>query len=179
MNAACTICKRPLKDPRSLERGMGPVCARRRGTPFRAEPDDEALEKTRKLIDGLFGLVEESYAFFIPEHVPDVILRRDGAGNALANIPHKLVYHSPTGFEFGYGGSGPADLALNILAQVLPLRQAWILHQEFKWRFIAAAPREGGTIRGTAIKAWLENTARECPGTIEIKEEVKNEHHGN
>lgn len=26
-----------------------------------------------------------------------------------------LVVHSPTGFEWGYGGSGPADLALSIL----------------------------------------------------------------
>lgn len=27
-----------------------------------------------------------------------------------------VVWHSPTGFEYGYGGSGPADLALSILA---------------------------------------------------------------
>jgi len=25
------------------------------------------------------------------------------------------VYHSPTGFEWGYGGSGPADLARSIM----------------------------------------------------------------
>jgi hypothetical protein len=30
-------------------------------------------------------------------------------------LPH-IVYHSPTGFECGYPGSGPADLALSILA---------------------------------------------------------------
>lgn len=28
---------------------------------------------------------------------------------------HHLVVHSPTGFEWGYHGSGPADLALSIL----------------------------------------------------------------
>lgn len=27
-----------------------------------------------------------------------------------------IIHHSPTGFEFGYNGSGPADLALSILA---------------------------------------------------------------
>ncbi len=30
------------------------------------------------------------------------------------NVPHLGVHHSPSGFEFGYGGSGPADLALNV-----------------------------------------------------------------
>src|SRR5512135_81505 len=29
-----------------------------------------------------------------------------------------LVKHSPTGFSWGYGGSGPADLALSILRDV-------------------------------------------------------------
>jgi hypothetical protein len=31
-------------------------------------------------------------------------------------LRQRIVYHSPTGFEWGYAGSGPADLALNILA---------------------------------------------------------------
>ena len=29
-------------------------------------------------------------------------------------------HHSPDGFEIGHGGSGSADLALNVLADVLP-----------------------------------------------------------
>ena len=28
----------------------------------------------------------------------------------------QVVWHSPTGLEYGYGGSGPADMALSILA---------------------------------------------------------------
>jgi hypothetical protein len=32
-----------------------------------------------------------------------------------SNVPHLVTYHSPTGFEFGYRGSGPADLSLNIV----------------------------------------------------------------
>lgn len=34
------------------------------------------------------------------------------------SLPH-IVLHSPTGFEWGYEGSGPADLALSILAEHL------------------------------------------------------------
>ncbi|MBT9252140.1 MAG: hypothetical protein KM296_00220 [Brockia lithotrophica] len=32
---------------------------------------------------------------------------------------HHVERHSPTGFEWGYGGSGPADLALSILHDYL------------------------------------------------------------
>ena len=35
------------------------------------------------------------------------------------NVPHNIVYHSPTGFEWGYAGSGPADLALNLAELVV------------------------------------------------------------
>lgn len=64
-------------------------------------------------------------------------------------LPHKM-HHSPTGFEIGYGGSGPAELAMSILADVyrnesptirimsgsVP-KTAWDFHQEFKWKFLA------------------------------------------
>lgn len=40
---------------------------------------------------------------------------RDGATGKEYMLRH-VVAHSPTGFEMGYGGSGPADLALSILA---------------------------------------------------------------
>jgi hypothetical protein len=36
------------------------------------------------------------------------------------NIPQAVVSHSPSGFEWGYGGSGPSDFALNILHLFLP-----------------------------------------------------------
>lgn len=47
--------------------------------------------------------------------------------------------HSPDGFEWGYGGSGPAQLALAILCEHFGdkvLAQAW--YQQFKFRVIAA-----------------------------------------
>lgn len=50
-----------------------------------------------------------------------------------------LARHSPTGFEWGYGGSGPAQLALAILAEhCAEVRDALNLHQRFKWNVIAA-----------------------------------------
>jgi len=54
-----------------------------------------------------------------------------------------LDNHSPTGFEWGYGGSGPAQLALAILADALADdTAAQRLHQDYKWRVIAQLERD-------------------------------------
>lgn len=97
--------------------------------------------------------------------IQDVTCRRSAAGVDVS-IPQSVVHHSPAGFEWGYGGSGPADLALNILAAIFPgdevkcfrgrcSETAWSLHQEFKWKFVAALPRDGGVIRAVAVEHWL------------------------
>lgn len=90
----------------------------------------------------------------------DVILSRNG-NRVEVNVKRKYVYHSPDGFEFGYGGSGPSDLALNILSQYLYPHEAFKYHQDFKWKFVATIPREGGIIKGediyNYIKEKLEN----------------------
>jgi hypothetical protein len=50
----------------------------------------------------------------------------------------KVVNHSPTGFEFGYCGSGPAQLALAILLDVTGDEDlASRHHQAFKSNFVA------------------------------------------
>lgn len=69
-----------------------------------------------------------------------------------------VVLHSPTGMEWGYAGSGPADLALSILTDFLGSRiKAERLHQWFKSRFIAGLPRnEDWEITGDQITGWLE-----------------------
>lgn len=49
-----------------------------------------------------------------------------------------LARHSPTGFEWGYPGSGPAQLALAIMADALGDDQrALCLYQGFKVRVIS------------------------------------------
>jgi hypothetical protein len=84
-------------------------------------------------------------------NVPAHIYRgsRDGRGNAVVkadfaplNPRLDLDNHSPTGFEWGYPGSGPAQLALAILADALENDiKAVRLHQSFKFRVIANLPR--------------------------------------
>ena len=54
------------------------------------------------------------------------------------NPRHDLWNHSPTGFEWGYGGSGPAQLALAILADHCHNdEQALNWYQRFKWAVIS------------------------------------------
>jgi hypothetical protein len=48
-----------------------------------------------------------------------------------------LANHSPTGFEWGYAGSGPAQLALALLADATGCdATALALHQVFKFKVI-------------------------------------------
>jgi hypothetical protein len=64
-----------------------------------------------------------------------------------------LWNHSPTGFECGYEGSGPAQLALALLADTLrDDRRALRLHQEFKRAVVAALPRDSWTLTEGQIR---------------------------
>lgn len=77
-------------------------------------------------------------------------------GDALADIPQHFVVHSPDGFEWGYGGSGPADLALNIVGLFVPPYEAWRLHQHYKFTVIAQLDRHGPhTITADSVRAWI------------------------
>jgi len=77
----------------------------------------------------------------------DVICAAIEDGNEKQIKP--IGWHGPD-FNFGYGGSGPAELALAILADYFgePLRKstiwsggskAWEYHQDFKWQFLAGS----------------------------------------
>ena len=53
----------------------------------------------------------------------------------------QVMNHSPDGFNWGYGGSGPAQLALAILLHTgMHQETALALYQEFKWDVIAKLP---------------------------------------
>ncbi len=60
------------------------------------------------------------------------------------NPRRDLWSHWPGGFEWSYGGSGPAQLALALLADHLgDDERAVRLHQEFKWAVVARLPHHG------------------------------------
>lgn len=76
-----------------------------------------------------------------------------------------VVLHSPTGFSWGYGGSGPADLALSILADYTgDLVLAQQLHQQLKWDVVSRWPQdEAWRLTGEQVYAWLcQHTLRQA-----------------
>lgn len=111
-----------------------------------------------------------------------IIMERADDGSVVTNVPHLVVHHSPTGFSFGYGGSGPADLALNIVEVMLRkmdyqgekmrcfdgrcFELAYRLHQEFKWEFVATARGRGAAIPYETVEAWIrERMGQDEQGT--------------
>ncbi len=97
-----------------------------------------------------------------PGGVVNVILS-SGRSRPLRHV----VLHSPTGFGWGYNGSGPADLALSILCDVLDERpsekqiehgrfKAYPHHQSFKREFVAGWDiAKGFEISSEIIIDWL------------------------
>lgn len=90
--------------------------------------------------------------------VGDVVVM---AGGALDSEQYKLdprfdlANHSPTGFAWGYLGSGPAQLALAILADVTNTWQAMRHYQQFKFDKIAMLPPGAWTIEAADVVEWL------------------------
>ena len=62
-----------------------------------------------------------------------------------------LRNHSPSGFEFGYGGSGPAQLALAILADCCNDATALDCYQAFKWSVVSRIRDAGFDLTATQI----------------------------
>lgn len=91
---------------------------------------------------------------------PDGSVTVDGRG---LNPRYDLRNHSPTGFNWGYGGSGPAQLALALLADFLGDDEAALRgYQGFKFEVVAALP---------SGKAWTL-TGREVAASESVKKFV-------
>lgn len=129
----------------------------------------------------------------IPPHEVRV---EPGEGGGIYPLPH-IIKHSPTGFAWGYGGSGPTELARCILIDLFtPLNarcprcrgrgtnrtvtkacdactgEGYLVppgvYQSFKWNFLAKLPSsEPWEISEEQIREWLH----QYPGKhlIEVK----------
>ena len=75
-----------------------------------------------------------------------------------------LSFHSPDGFEWGYGGSGPAQLALALLADCLSDdEQALAEYQSFKSAVVAGLPCDGWTLTEEQIRNSLAPDSTRSP----------------
>lgn len=157
MSANCGRCKRALKDPASVKRGYGKIC----------------WAKVQENKDG--DTMREFHDIYVNEPMDEFVILERRNGEVVTNVPHVVTHHSPDGYEYGYMGSGCADLALNILENVLRgigyqgektnsvwskqyiFRLSYRLHQPFKQEFIAPVDRERGAhIYTNDIIRWIE-----------------------
>lgn len=96
-------------------------------------------------------------------------------------LEHRIFCHSAGGFDWGYGGSGPSELALNLLAHALGDESTcprckgtrryrasrcfecagvgvadpvWRAHQDFKWAFIAGLPENRWSLERSDVLEW-------------------------
>lgn len=74
----------------------------------------------------------------------------------------KIMNHSPDGFNWGYGGSGPSQLALAILLDYYGSGAPELnFYQTFKFRVIANLPRESDwKLTGLEIDAEMVEIGR-------------------
>ena len=64
--------------------------------------------------------------------------------------------HSPDGFEWGYGGSGPSELARCILIDYFDdIPKADKHYQQFKFDIIAVIKEDSWVITSEDIEKWL------------------------
>jgi hypothetical protein len=144
-----------LSDPKSVAAGIGKICASK----LSMEINQMDMINDPVLLPG-----EPTKHGVVVERLAD--------GRIATNVPRNIIHHSPSGFEIGYGGSGPADLALNIMNVFVPpsgnddmvkvynnapcSRAAFRMHQHFKQSFLQCRLDPGARLHISldAIKAW-------------------------
>ena len=69
---------------------------------------------------------------------------------------YDLLSASPSGFETGYNGSGPAQLAIAMLAHAFDDEFACEYYQQFKREVVAEFPESGWTLTKEDLNEWRE-----------------------
>lgn len=173
----CTRCKRSLKNIQYIGGApYGPICVVKMGGATaklagtgrkkKAGPVEDPGQETLFSVDTLALEIRLAAAtlddvIYRGEIIGDdtdriVTVTRPG-GTYDLNPRYDLANHSPTGYCWGYGGSGPAQLALAILVDYLrDVERARALYQDFKFKVIAGFPMgEGFVLTGKEIESAI------------------------
>jgi hypothetical protein len=162
----CQRCKRSLSNPKAMAIGFGKVCLAKSGGRRQVQPElpkasDAMILKPTSLRLGLIAYEKD--------------------GSRVTNVPWRAICHSPDGFAWGYGGSGPTDFALNLAEAVLReigyrgkrekvkpgpqgdgkvFRLAFTLGDLYKRQFIAKMDQDKeNQVSWEALRSWAHEAA--------------------
>jgi len=107
----------------------------------------------------------------ISYHETQVFVRENGQERPL-DPRLDLVPHSPSGFNWGYRGSGPSQLALAILVDCIGEETGKKLYHDFAQEKIANIKEPDWWMDENEIYEWLGTKVRKI---IEIIEQLKEE----
>lgn len=125
---------------------------------------------TIEMLDGLFTAWPEYVAWVatgkgskpvsaLQSEICEICLSRDTEKNVITNVPHlvsRKIKGEPPRFEFGYVGTGPRELAMNILYLFgVAEPEADYFSRHFSEDLLSSIPEEGGVIPAKLIKDWL------------------------
>lgn len=113
----------------------------------------------------------------------NIELERDKKGTPITNVIHSVSRHkkgSPPNFEWGYIGSGPFELAMNILYHFgLEEPEANYFSTHFARDVLSYVPTEGGVVPEQQIREWLDRKSTDIAEQIEkrkVYEELQAKH---
>jgi hypothetical protein len=100
------------------------------------------------------------------EHGCAVDVEEDGECYLL-HPRNDLRNHSPDGFEWSYSGSGPAQLALALAADVLgDDDKAQEVYQRLKFRLVGSLPHEEWVLNEKMLRAVIDAIEQERPRSL-------------
>lgn len=133
----CRRCGRILKREPWQTLGIGKICSAKEqtGSVNKQSADDQDIILPYDGGDILIERIEAPTELF----GTGVTMNMSNTCSGIrCNVPRSVYRHSPTGYNFGYGGSGPADLALNICLMFVrkPEDAGGGVYQDFKFKFL-------------------------------------------
>jgi hypothetical protein len=131
----CRRCHRELKREPWRSKGIGKICERKESI-----DSEKAAAETGDIIVPYDGgdIFLERIASPTYDRSGQLSVMKHSCSGIKTNVQRIQTKHSPSGFNFGYGGSGPADTALNICLMFTDEKTASKIYQSFKWKFLGA-----------------------------------------